>query len=46
MNALDIVEFVEIARTLGADPLELIGEFLAGGARKGRQPGRMRRIAR
>jgi transcriptional regulator with XRE-family HTH domain len=27
---IDVVEFVEIARALGADPVRLFGDFLAG----------------
>jgi transcriptional regulator with XRE-family HTH domain len=39
---LDVVEFVAIARALGADPLKLMGEFVAGG---GGKPGRPKRAA-
>jgi transcriptional regulator with XRE-family HTH domain len=43
---IDIVEFVEIARTMGAEPLELFREFLAGDTQIGRQIGRKRRKVR
>ena len=31
---LDVVEFVAISRALGADPLKLLGNFVAGGLGK------------
>src|ERR1700744_4947675 len=35
---LDVVEFVGIARALGADPLKLMAHFVAGAARPKRPP--------
>ena len=35
---LDIVEFVAIARALGADPLRLMADFVAGGKDKSAKP--------
>ena len=37
---LDVVEFIAIARALGADPLKLMASFLAGG--KGKSVGAKR----
>ena len=39
---LDVLEFVAIARALGADPLKLMAEFVAGG---GGKPGGPKRAA-
>jgi transcriptional regulator with XRE-family HTH domain len=35
---LDVVEFVAIARALGADPLKLLAAFVAGGKDKAAKP--------
>jgi hypothetical protein len=35
---LDVVEFVAIARALGADPLKLMADFVAGGKDKSAKP--------
>src|ERR1017187_7398549 len=35
---VDVVEFIAIARALGADPLKLMGDFVAGGRNKSARP--------
>ncbi len=37
---LDVVEFVAVARALGADPLKLMADFVAGGGEKPAKPKR------
>jgi transcriptional regulator with XRE-family HTH domain len=37
---LDVVEFIAIARALGADPLTLLANFVAGGKDKSARPKR------
>jgi transcriptional regulator with XRE-family HTH domain len=41
---LDVVEFIAIARALGADPLKLMGTLVTGG--KGKSPGPKRTAAK
>jgi transcriptional regulator with XRE-family HTH domain len=41
---LDVVEFIAIARALGADPLRLMAALVAGG--KGKSPGPKRAAAK
>jgi transcriptional regulator with XRE-family HTH domain len=40
---LDVVEFVAIARALGADPLKLMADFVTGGKDKSVKPKKPKR---
>ena len=37
---LDVLEFIAVARALGADPVALLGQFVSAGSRRSRAAGK------